>query len=173
MFRSNSGYIFESRVDCSGKKGIKESVDIFNGVAKLEVGIDNTGKITRAKYLTVESGFKPLAENFGTPELIETFRRSHRATYAVIGESSYMAKITYNMRTGKVDAELYIVIEDVQINNGKTIKPGVSCYKIDTQKGTHRFVVKEAIINSFVAGIKKQLMGMDFTSKSSYLLSRL
>ena len=170
MFKHSTGYVFDARVDCNSVKGIKESFKLFNGVANITCGIDAKGRITRLKTYTAD-GFTPVRE-LGVS--MDAYLRSNRATYAVLGDCTYIASVRYNLKNGDCQVLVYIPIQDINIEtrNGKK-SPGVCAYLISPQKGLHRYPVSEKIYQVLTESIKAQIEGMDFRSKASYYMSRM
>lgn len=170
MFKCNRGYVFEARMDCNGKKGIKESIDIFNGKATIICGIGVTGEILKGVYYTANDGFIPLRDSFADKDAILKFLKSNRATYAVIGQAHFMAKIVYNIKTKEAKITVYIPVSDVRIDSKDL---GVAYYRMSTEAGMHLFKVSEKAYTMLTDTIKSQLDKFNFDSKADYLVSRL
>lgn len=170
MFKHSTGYVFDARVDCNSAKGIKESFRLFNGIANITCGVNNRGGITRIRTYTAD-GFRSVRD-LGVS--IDAYIRSNRATYAVVGDCTYIANVKYNLRTGVCEIQVFIPVQDIRIINGsgKTY-PGVCCYLISTENGLHRFRISDKIYNALIQSIKSQIMNMNLTSKASYFTSRL
>lgn len=174
MLIHSSGYVFDARIDCNGKKGIKESFTVFNNTATVVCGIDGVGKIAKAVTHIGKDGFVSLSEILDTPESIQKYMKSHKATYAIIGESAYIAKIIYNMTKKTVTINVYIPQGDIPIygRGGKTY-PGVVCHALSTAKGSRTFTVAPKLFDSIVLGIENQVLSMDWSTRDKYLLSRM
>ena len=201
MLKNSKGYIFESRVDDFGRKGIREKYEIFNNVATVEIGLDGVGKMIKPKIYTVDGGFTLLSDLYKTEEEIESFRRSKRATYILASQESgfkYMSRLRVNTLTGELkSAEIYIPIMDTVIMDIKTYtgaakplpkyvdekgvehkgivrkKPGIIFYKADLRGGINKMKLGEKAYEGLINGLAEQVKSMDFSSKSAYLLSRL
>lgn len=170
MFKCNCGYVFEARTDCNGKKGVKEEFNTFNGKARFTCGVSMTGEVTSAVYYTADEGFKSLSEDFKTEEEVSKFMRSRRATYAVVGQASYIAKVNMDIATKEAKIELYIPVQDVTISGGGC---GVAYYKVSREHGLHLFKMSEKGYDILYKTVKKQVEAFDLSSKQAYYLSRM
>lgn len=170
MFKCNCGYVFEARTDCNGKKGVKEEFNIFNRKARFTCGVSITGQVMNMVYYTAEEGFKPLSDDFSNEEEITKFLRSKRASYAVVGQASYIAKVNMDIAKKEAKIELFVPVQDVTINGSGC---GVAYYKVAKETGFHLFKMSEKGYKILYETVKKQVESFDYSSKQAYYLSRM
>jgi len=170
MFLCNQGYAFEGRIDCNGRKGIKESLNIFGGIATIVCGLRANGKISPPVYYTASDGFRYLEDEFKTQSDIDTFLRSNRGTYAIIGHSSYMVKVKINVTTKDIlSIDVFMPTHDLLID-GKT--PGTAYAKLSTESGLHKTKVGKEGYNALLSEVANSVKRLDLSSKGNYLYSR-
>lgn len=196
MFKDSRGYIFESRVDDYGNKGFKETFDIFSGTATVLVALDAVFHIVPPRFYTRDEGYKLLEREYKTEEELELFKRSKRATYAVVNNFSYMARIRVDIKTNKVKGvEFFEPIVDTTMEivkgyaNGRELptftdedgnerhgivkrKPCTVFYKLDTRKGSGKHYISDKTMDKIMLSFNKGLKDIDFSSKTNFLTSR-
>ena len=178
MERDSRGYIFESRRDDFGRKGYKESYELFNGVATVLMSFDKKMNVNAPIYYTREVGYKPLEEDFPTEADLETFLRSRRGTYAVVETFGYLIRARIEVETKRVKSlEIFIPIQDFteKVNRGYGRIRVRTCgvfYKMGLVKGNGIYTVKKENWNNHVDAFNKAIENIDFSSKAKYLKSR-
>lgn len=196
MLKDSRGYIFESRVDDYGNKGFKETFDIFNHTATVLVALDAVFHIVPPRFYTREEGYKLLEREYKTEEELELFKRSKRATYAVVENFSYMARVRVDVDTKQIKGvEFFTPIVDTTMEvykgyaSGRELpvftddngnqrhgyikkKPCTVFYKIDTRRGNGKQYVSDETMFKIMSSFKEGLENIDFTSKTKFLMSR-
>lgn len=178
MERDNRGYIFESRRDDFGRKGYKESYELFNGVATVLIAFDKNMKINAPIYYTREAGYKLLEEDFPTEADLETFLRSRRGTYAVVRTFDYLIRARIEVETKRVKSlEIFVPIQDFteKVNRGYGKIRVRTCgifYKVGLTSGNGIYTVNKKSWDSRVEAFNKAIKDIDFSSKAKYLKSR-
>lgn len=174
MIVHSSGYVFEARIDCMGKKGMKENFSFFNNTATVLCGVDGRGKITRAITHIGRDGFVSLSDILKNDSDMKSYLKSHKATYALVGESQYLAKINYKLADKDIKVTIYIPQGDIPITvTGNKQIPGVVCKVLSAEPRLHSFTVSQKVYDSLSSGIIEQVRAMDWSNREKYLQSRM
>ena len=166
------GYYFKGNTDCNNKMGVILDVNFipYNQVTEILLVVDIEGNIIAPAYKDKSLGFIPLLQNYNTKEGIDTFYRSNRSLYGVVG--SFVMIVHGTVGFDKDTEEL--IEEKLSFYMPKSISinfDNVVCDKVDDKKGINTFVVNSSILNAYKNRVLSSLNKENMKSKLDYMSS--
>lgn len=170
MIANNLGYIFECREDAHNAIGVMEAYKfIYKGDdmrVSLVLTVDSAGKVVVPSNINKSLGFRSLRESCETMEQVETFAKSNKPYFSVLGEFSLIVAgvIIFDKNTKALKStdglSFYLpktvskTVKEVVDKNGNQ-QPALICERISTDKGLNCFAVSPEIYQSYMANFLK------------------
>ena len=167
------GYHFKGNKDCNDKMGvildITTTINDAKQITELALVVDAEGNLIAPAYKSKSLGFVPLLNDFTTEADMNTFYRSNRSLYGVVGS---FVMIVHGFITYRKDSE-ELIEEKLSFYIPKNIvnEQEVVCDKVDVSKGINTMVVNANILNAYKNRVLDSLNSKNMNGKLNYISS--
>lgn len=167
------GYHFKGNTDCNDKMGVILDINttIYDDkqITELALVVDAEGNLIVPAYKSNSLGFVPLTQDYKTKADMNTFYRSNRSLYGVVGT---FVMIVHGFVTYRKDSE-ELIEEKLSFYMPKNIcdNKSVVCDKVDTVKGINTFISNANILNAYKKRVLNSLNNVNMNGKLNYISS--
>ena len=180
MVSSNLGYIFECRHDATDRLGLvnKYNLLINEGTVNLTItcGVDSKGKIAELFRINRSlGGFECLSDFCKTEQDVQTFVKSNKSMFNVLGEFFLIADgtLTFNQSDYSLisDKKFFFYAPVTEVKDGGN--PAMLSKRLSIKEGLNLFCVRESVYQSYYANFLKNITPDFFKDRKSYIQSIL